>query len=180
MLVNSSAGQVIFGENFMSLSYASFLTWMDGLFNCFSWFVVQAIFHHDSGSVIRSKLHRPIFACFIQSKIPLSFVSSPVLWSEFVCMVFFRKFIPLFAILFWPSDCELWFTINWISNSCEMFTLGVDFLTTSLHAFQAKWCYLCISVLPCRGPWLAPFFITYSGIDIASSICLLYFLLDSL
>ena len=110
---------------------------MDGFFNWFSWFVVEAIFHQDSGSVTRSKLHRPIFACFVQSKIPLSFVSSLFLWSEFLCMVFFRKFIPLFALLFWPSDCELWFTINWISeksivNTCKMFTLGVDFLAASL------------------------------------------------
>ena len=40
MLVNSSTGEVIFGENFLSLLYASLLTWMDGFFNWFSWFVV--------------------------------------------------------------------------------------------------------------------------------------------
>ena len=57
--------------------------------------------------IIRSKLHRPIFACFVQSKIPLSLVSSLFLWSEFVWMIFFRKFIPLFALLFSPSDCKL-------------------------------------------------------------------------
>ena len=111
MLVNSTAGQAIF-------------TWMVGLFNSFSWFVVWAIVHHDSGSVSRSKLHRPIFVCFVQSKIPVSFVSSLFLCSEFVCVVFFRKFIPLFALSFWPSDCELWLTINWISeksivNTCK-------------------------------------------------------------
>ena len=33
MLVNSSAGQIIFGENFLSLLCSSLLTWMDGLFN---------------------------------------------------------------------------------------------------------------------------------------------------
>ena len=57
-------------------------------------------FSRDSGSVIRSKLQKPIFACFVQSKVPLSFVSSLFLWSEFVCMVFFCRFIPLFALLF--------------------------------------------------------------------------------
>ena len=35
----------------------------------------------------------PFLPAFVQSKIPLSFVSS-LLWSEFVCVVFFCKFIP--------------------------------------------------------------------------------------
>ena len=116
---------------------SSLLIWMDTLFNLFSWFVVWTIFHRDSGSKIRSKLHKPIFACFAQSKIPLSFVLSLFIWSEFVCMVFLCKFIPLFALVYCPSDCELWFTINRISqksivNTCKMFTLRVDFLTASL------------------------------------------------
>ena len=50
-------------------------------------------------SVIRSKLHRPIFAFFVQNKIPLSFVSFLFLWSEMICTVFFRKFIPLFGVV---------------------------------------------------------------------------------
>ena len=40
MLINSSAGQAIFEEIFLSLLCSSLLTWMDGLFNWFSWFVV--------------------------------------------------------------------------------------------------------------------------------------------
>ena len=45
--------------------------------------------------------------------------------------------LPLFALLFRPYDCELWFTINWISekstvNTCKMFTLRFDFLAASL------------------------------------------------
>ena len=48
----------------------------------------------------RIEASQAIFVCFVQSKIPLSFVSSPFLWSEFLCMIFFRKFIPLFALLF--------------------------------------------------------------------------------
>ena len=51
---------------------------------------VSDFFHHGSGSVIRPKLHRPIFACFVRSKIPLSFVPSLFLRSKFVCVVFFR------------------------------------------------------------------------------------------
>ena len=52
-------------------------------------------------------------------------------------MVFFRKFVHIFTLLFCPSDCELRFTINWISeksivNTCKMFTLAIDFLTASL------------------------------------------------
>ena len=116
---------------------SSVLILMDRLFNLFSWFVVQTIFHQDSGSKFRSKFHRPIFACFVQGEIPLSLASCLLLWSETICMVFLCKFIPLFALLFCPSDCELWFTINWISeksivNTCKMFTLRVDFLAASL------------------------------------------------
>ena len=104
---------------------------------------VKRFFIMTAASVIRSKLHRPIFTCFVQSEVPLSFVSSPFLWSEFVCMVFFRKFVPLFALLFWPSDCELWFPINRISeksivNTCKIFTLGVDFLTASLPRIPSQ------------------------------------------
>ena len=67
----------------------------------------------------------------------LSLVSSPFLWSKFTSMVFFCKFVHLFALLFCPSDCELWFTVNWISeksivNTCKMFTLRVDFLAAPL------------------------------------------------
>ena len=52
-------------------------------------------------------------------------------------MVFFCKFVQLFALLLCPSDCELRFTINWISeesivNTCEMSTLRVNFLAASL------------------------------------------------
>ena len=94
-------------------------------------------FIEDSGSRIRSKFHRPIFACFVQSKILLSLVSFPFLWSEMICMVFLCNFVHLFALLFCPSGCELWFTVNWISeksivNTCKMFTLTVDVLTASL------------------------------------------------
>ena len=111
--------------------------WRNRLFNFFAWLAVETVFERDSSSIIRSKLHGPIFACFVQSKIPLSFVSSPFLWSEFVCMIFFRKFFPLVALLFCPSDCELWFTINWIFkksnvNTCRMFILRVNFLAASL------------------------------------------------
>ena len=144
MLVNSSAGQGIVGANFLSLLSSSLLTWMYGLFNWFSWFVVKAIFHHDSGSVIRSKLHKPFFLpafCSIGHHCPVYLVLasgvSLYVWSELVCMVFFRKFISPFALLFWPSGCELWFTINrisekWIVNTCKMSTLRVNFLAASL------------------------------------------------
>ena len=52
-------------------------------------------------------------------------------WSSFVI------FVHLFALMFRPSDCDLWFTINRISeksivNTCKMSTLGVDFLAASL------------------------------------------------
>ena len=81
--------------------------------------------------------NKSIFACFVHNKIPLSLVSFLVLWSDMKCTVFLCKFIPLFALLLCPSDCEMWFTINWISeksivNTCKMFTLRVDFLTASL------------------------------------------------
>ena len=43
-----------------------------------------------------------------------------------------QVFIPLFALLFCPSDCELGFTINWISETCKMPALRVNFLAASL------------------------------------------------
>ena len=59
--------------------------WMERLFNLSSWFVVLTIFHRDSGSKIRSKFHRPIFAGFVQSKKPLSLEAFLFFWSEMIC-----------------------------------------------------------------------------------------------
>ena len=47
------------------------------------------------------------------------------------------SFVHLFALLFYSSDCELWFTINCISkksivNPYKMSTLRVNFLAASL------------------------------------------------
>ena len=113
------------------------LFWRNGLFNFFAWLAVWTIFDRDSSSKIGSKFHGPIFAWHVQDEIPLSSVSSLFLWSEMICMVFFCKFVHLFALLFCPSDCELWFTITWISeksivNICKMSTLRVNFLAASL------------------------------------------------
>ena len=60
-----------------------------------------------------------------------------------VRVIFLCKFVHLFALLFCPSDCELWFTKNWISeksivNTCKMFTLRSTFLQHLFHAFQAR------------------------------------------
>ena len=69
------------------------LFWMDRLFNLFPWFVVYTIFHWDSGSKIRSKFHRPMFACFVEGEIPLSLVSFVFLWGEMIRVIFFCKFV---------------------------------------------------------------------------------------
>ena len=103
---------------------------------CKRFFTMTAALYSDRSFI------DPFFPTFVQSKIPLSLVSSLVLWSEFVCMVFFRKFVPLFALLFWPSDCEFWVTINWISeksivNTCKMITLGVR-LSYSISSTHSK------------------------------------------
>ena len=91
----------------------------------------------DSSSKIGSKFHRPIFAWLVQGELPLSFVTSMFFSSEMIRMVFFCKFVHLFALLFCPSDCELWFTINWIFetsivSTCRMSTLRVNILAASL------------------------------------------------
>ena len=162
---------------------SSLLIWME--ISLFSWFVVWTIFHQDSGSKIRSKFHRPIFAFFVQIKIPLSLVSFLFLWSEMICMVLLCKFIPLFALLFCPSDCELWFTINRISeksivNTCKMFTSRVGFLTASLPRIPSQFLLFL---------FFSFFLIEYhdnalsgsrSAGQSASSLSLLNFLLDSL
>ena len=98
---------------------------------------MKLVFERDCSSKIWSKSHGSIFAWLIQGEIPLSLVPSLVLWSETICMVFFCKFVQLFALLFCPSDCELWFTINWVSeksivNTCKVSTLRVNFLAASL------------------------------------------------
>ena len=140
----------------------------------------RRFFHRDSSSKIVSKFHKPIFASFVQSEIPLSLVSSLFLWSETICMVFFCKFVQL---LFCPSDCESCFAINWISGGNRSWIpLGCSprestFLQHLFHASQATWYSFCSSVLPCRAPWLRPLFIMQSRIERA--VFLLNFLLDS-
>ena len=84
------------------------------------------------------------------------FSSSGVRWYVWSS---FASFVPFCALLFRPSDSELQFTINWISEisivtTFEMFTLRV------FHAFQAMWYSSYSSVLPCRAPWEDPFLIT--------------------
>ena len=140
----------------------------------------------DSSSKIGSKFQRPILAWLIQGEIPLSFVSSLLLWSETICMVFFGKLVQLHALLFCPSDCELWFTMIWISeesivNTCEMSTLRVQ-VSCSISSTHSR-LYGTLSVLrflPCRAPRLRPFFITKFRTESASSLGLCNFLLDSL
>ena len=112
-------------------------------------------FFRESGWKIGSESHGPVFACFVQRyHYPWSLLNSSL--SEAICMVCFCNFIPLIALLFCPSDCELRFTINWISekaivNTCIMFTLRVNFLATSLPRIPGH------MVLPCRAPWATPF-----------------------
>ena len=67
----------------------------------------------------------------------MSLVSSKFLCREMIRMVFSCMFVHLFALLCCPSDCELRFTINWISeksivNNFEMFTLRVNSFAASL------------------------------------------------
>ena len=104
-------------------------------------------------ALFRVRYHRPLYHLY----------SSGV---SLYVMVFFRKFIPLFALLFWPSDCELWFTINWISeksivNTCKMSTLRVNFLAASHPRIPSQVVfslYLGLAVL--STPWVAPLLIT--------------------
>ena len=49
--------------------------------------------HQDSGSVIRSKLHRPIFCLLRLEQDTIVFFCG-----EFISIVFLRKFVPLFAL----------------------------------------------------------------------------------
>ena len=55
-------------------------------------------------------------------------------------MVFFCKFVHLFALLFCPSECELWFAIDLVSekaivNTCNMSTLRINFLAASFRLY---------------------------------------------
>ena len=165
---------------------SSVLIWMDRLFNFFAWLAVQTIFDRVSSSKIGSKSHRPIFAWLVQGEIPMSCVSSVFLWSEMICMVFFCKFAHIFALLFCPSYCELWFTINWISeksivNTCKMLPWESTLLQHLFHAFQAIWYSFCSSVLPFSSTTIGSFLlIKLCGIVSASSLSLWNFLLDSL
>ena len=101
----------------------SLVFFWNGFFILFAWLAVETIFDRDSSSGIGSKFHRPMK------------------WDD---MVFFCKFVHLFALLFCPSDCELWCTINWISeksivNTCQMSSLRVNFLAASLPRIP---CYM--------------------------------------
>ena len=104
MLINSSDGEVIFGEYFLSLLYSSLLIWMEGISNSFFKFVgVSDFFYYDNGSLISSKLRRPIFASFVRNMMQLFFLSSPFLHNKITWVIFFRKFIPLFALFFFDD-----------------------------------------------------------------------------
>ena len=55
-------------------------------------------------------------------------------WYVWLC---FCQFVHLYALLFCPTDCELWFTIDLVSeksivNTCKMFTFGVNSFAASL------------------------------------------------
>ena len=115
---------------------SSVLIWMDTLSTC------SPGSNRDSGSKIRSKFHRHIFACCVQGKIPLSLVSFLFFWSEMICMLFFCKFIPLFALSFIRLRVVI-HEISWISeksimNTCKMFTLRVDILSASLPRIPSQ------------------------------------------
>ena len=54
-----------------------------------------------------------------------------------VRVILFCQFVHLCALLFCPAMCELWFTIDLVSekaivNTCEMFTLRVNSFAASL------------------------------------------------
>ena len=54
------------------------------------------------------------------------------------------QFIHLFALLFGPTDCELWFTIDLVSeksivNTCKMFTLRVNSFAASRPHILSYW-----------------------------------------
>ena len=143
----------------------SILLWRNWFCNLLTWLSMETVFERACSSKIRSKSHRRVFAWLIQGEIPLSLVSFKFLWREMVRVVLFCKFGHIFALLFCPSDCELWFTIDLFSekailNTCKMFTLRVDFLTASLPRIPSHVLLFFSSVLPCWAPWVGPFFIT--------------------
>ena len=97
----------------------------------------RRFFYRDCSSKIWSKSHWPVFAWLIQCEIPLSLVSFEFLCREMVRVILFCKFVHLYALLFRPTDCELWFTIDLVSeksivNTFEMFTLRVNSFAASL------------------------------------------------
>ena len=97
----------------------------------------RRFFDRDCSSKIWSKSHWPIFAWLIQCEIPLSLVSFEFLCREMVRVSLFCKFVHLYALLFRPTDCKLWFTIDLVSeksivNTFEMLTLRVNSFAASL------------------------------------------------
>ena len=87
--------------------------------NLLTWLAVETVFERDCSSKIGSKSHRPFFVWLVQGEIPLSLVPLKFFCREMVRLIFvFASFVHVFALLFCPSDCELWFTIDLIL--CEI------------------------------------------------------------
>ena len=98
--------------------------------NFLSWLTMKTVFERDCSSKIWSKSHRRVLAWRIQGEIPLSLVFL-FLFREIVRVILLCQFVHLYARLFVPTDCELWFTIDLVSaksivNTLEMLTLRVN------------------------------------------------------
>ena len=109
------------------------LCWWNWFCNFFARFTMKTVFERLCNSKMWSKSLWLVFACFV----PGPLVSFDFLCGEMVRVILFCQFVHLCALLFGPANCELWFTIDLVSeesivNTCEMFTLRVTSFAVSL------------------------------------------------
>ena len=138
------------------------LLWRNWFCNFLTWFTMKTVFERDCSSKSRIGASLPdLFK--VRYQCPWYLLNSSV--ERWYMLFLFCQFVHLFALLFCPSDCELWFTIDLVSeksivNTCEMFTLRVNFFQHLFSAFQAKKYSFCSSDLPFPAPRQRPFLIT--------------------
>ena len=142
-------------------------------------------FLRASSSKMGSKSQRPIFARLVQGEIPVSSVSFKFLCWEMIRTVFFCKFVHLFALLFRPSDCELWFTSNWISeksivNTCKMSALRVNSFAASLPRIPGNMVLFLFFGFAVSSTMTTPFLDSVVRDRVHPILVLCNFLLDSL
>ena len=156
------------------------LFWRNRLFISFAWFMMETVFEWDCSSKVWSKLCRRILTRLIQCEIPLSLFFFEFLVRETVRVILLCHLVHLYALLLGPTNFELRFTINWISeksivDTCKMSTLRVNFLAASLPRIPGYMVLFLFFSFAVSSTMATPFLDHAARVERASSLSLLKF-----